>query len=192
MKHSFTQISIIQIMWFRTEPSKSDTQSILKLISRFYNACTVQPSGRLDNRVVKQRNTNKKCKMVYISSSAVRSINGAAAALVKDPYFFSKLTQFRVVQAPGNHCQSSQATCFPTTRDGNTQKCFAGTEVQNNPPGLNKVCSPAETSQECHRHRMSLKTVPGISWTEEGPWSRRGYLSASREVVPVYPHRPGT
>lgn len=125
MKHSFTQISIIQIMWFRTEPSKSDTQSILKLISTFYNACTGQPSGRLDNRVVKQRHTNKKCKTVYISSSAVRFINGATAAVYQESSFFSKPAQFRVVQALGIHCQPFQATRFPTSRDGNAQKCFA-------------------------------------------------------------------
>lgn len=39
---------------------------------------------------------------------------------------------------------------------------------------------------------MSLKTVPGISWTEAGLWSHTGYWSASHEVVPVYPHMPGT
>lgn len=39
---------------------------------------------------------------------------------------------------------------------------------------------------------MSLKSVPGTSWTAAGLWSRRECWSASHGVVPAYLHTPGT
>lgn len=148
---------------------------------------------RPDNRVVKQRN-KRNARWFTFQLLLLDLLMDLQQQRIRNPFFFFffKAESIRGCIYPGEPLLGIQGHSFPWQTRMATDKYSAGTKLQHKPGGLNRGHLPAETSQECHRRRMSLKTVLGISWTEAGPWSRTGYWSASHGVAPVYPHRPGT